>query len=383
MLYIWMPETNGTWYWSTGENWLQANSLEQLIQDLQVHSGKEAVIYFPSRNAQMLQQPMTKTHYKQLGPEGVKYLLEEYVTLPIDHMKVVHHFHQDQLNILGVAQSTIETWQHALSLLPIEIVAFLPDFLILPEPEANPENNQVVLVNLYDHLLVRENTWLGNSVDDLGLFLEFQPTETQYQFANLNTNQLDQLASVSSREQRTEFSYQFHQIPRAKQHPFNVFPKARNTDIQWSGYWKAAAVVFMAVIIVQLGYDALRWSKLKKVADQTALQAVDQYKYWFGENSRVTEQNIKSQFESQLRMSRLGDAQALSLLSRVGPILMQNQIVAQQMSFDASVLSMALKANSANALQTLVQQLNQQGFQAELGNVQADSVGAIGTVKVK
>ncbi|MBP7880286.1 MAG: general secretion pathway protein GspL, partial [Acinetobacter sp.] len=112
-------------------------------------------------------------------------------------------------------------------------------------------------------------------------------------------------------------------------------------------------------------------------------QAVDQYKYWFGENSRVTEQNIKSQFESQLRMSRLGDAQALSLLSRVGPILMQNQIVAQQMSFDASILSMALKANSANALQTLVQQLNQQGFQAELGNVQADSVGAIGTVKIK
>jgi general secretion pathway protein L len=36
-----MPETNGTWYWSAGENWLQANSLEQLIQDLQVHNGKE------------------------------------------------------------------------------------------------------------------------------------------------------------------------------------------------------------------------------------------------------------------------------------------------------------------------------------------------------
>ena len=134
MLYIWMPATNGTWYWSAGENWLQANSLEQLIQDLQAHSGKEAVVYFPSRNAQMLQQPMTKAHYKQLGQEGIKYLLEEFVTLPIDQMKVVHHFQHDQLNILGVAQFAIETWQHALSLLPIQIVAFLPDFLILPEP---------------------------------------------------------------------------------------------------------------------------------------------------------------------------------------------------------------------------------------------------------
>ncbi|MCH7312495.1 type II secretion system protein GspL [Acinetobacter sp. ANC 4805] len=379
MLYIWMPETNGTWYWSAGENWLQAHSLEQLIQDLQAHNGKEAVVYFPSRNAQVLQQPMTKAHYKQLGQEGVKYLLEEYVTLPIDHMKVVHHFQNDQLNVMGVAQSTIETWQHALSLLPIQIAAFLPDLLILP----TPEKNQVVIVNLYDHLLIRESEWSGNSVDDLGLFLEFQTPETQYKLANLNSSELASVLAASSQDQYTEFSYQFQPLLKAKQHPFNVLPKSKNAEVQWSGYWKASALVLFAVILVQLGYDALRWSKLKKVADQTAVQAVDQYKYWFGENSRVTEQNIKSQFESQLRMSQLGDTQALSLLSRVGPILMQKQIIAQQVNYDASTLAMSLKAKSADDLQGLTQQLNQQGFQAELGNVQADSVGAIGVVKVK
>lgn len=379
MLYIWMPETNGTWYWSAGENWLQAHSLEQLIQDLQAHNGKEAVVYFPSRNAQVLQQPMTKAHYKQLGQEGVKYLLEEYVTLPIDHMKVVHHFQNDQLNVMGVAQSTIETWQHALSLLPVQIAAFLPDFLILP----TPEKNQVVIVNLYDHLLIRESEWSGNSVDDLGLFLEFQTPETQYKLANLNSSELASVLAASNQDQYTEFSYQFQPLLKAKQHPFNVLPKSKNAEVQWSGYWKASALILFAVILVQLGYDALRWSKLKKVADQTAVQAVDQYKYWFGESSRVTEQNIKSQFESQLRMSQLGDTQALSLLSRVGPILMQKQIIAQQVNYDASTLAMSLKAKSADDLQGLTQQLNQQGFQAELGNVQADSVGAIGVVKVK
>lgn len=70
-------------------------------------------------------------------------------------------------------------------------------------------------------------------------------------------------------------------------------------------------------------------------------------------------------------------------MSRVGPILMQKQIVAQQVSYDASVLAMSLKAKSADDLQGLAQQLNQQGFQAELGNVQADTVGAIGLVKIK
>ncbi len=379
MLYIWMPETNGTWYWSTGENWLQSNSLEQLIQDLQTHNGKEAVVYFSSRHAQVFQQTMNKTHYKQLGQDGVKFLLEEFVTLPIDQMKVVHHFQNDQLNILGVAQSTIETWQYALSLLPVQIVAFLPDFLMLPEPEVN----QVIIANLYDHVLVRENAWSGDAVDDLGLYLEFLPAETQVQHSNLNFSQLDSLATVTNADQRTELAYQFQQLVRAKQHPFNVLPKAKNAETQWSGYWKAAAVVLVAVIFVQLTYDALRWAKLRKVADQTAVQAIDQYKSWFGENSRVTEQNIKSQFESQLRMSKLGDTAALSLLSRVGPILMQKQIVAQQVNYADSTLAMSLKAKSADDLQALTQQLNQQGFQAELGNVQADSIGAVGMVKIK
>ena len=379
MLYIWMPETNGTWYWSTGENWLQSNSLEQLIQDLQTHNGKEAVVYFSSRHAQVFQQTMNKTHYKQLGQDGVKFLLEEFVTLPIDQMKVVHHFQNDQLNILGVAQSTIETWQYALSLLPVQIVAFLPDFLMLPEPETN----QVIIANLYDHVLVRENAWSGDAVDDLGLYLEFLPAETQVRHSNLNFSQLDSLATVTNADQRTESAYQFQQLVRAKQHPFNVLPKAKNAETQWSGYWKAAAVVLVAVIFVQLAYDALRWAKLKKVADQTAVQAIDQYKSWFSENSRVTEQNIKSQFESQLRMSKLGDTAALSLLSRVGPILMQKQIVAQQVNYADSTLAMSLKAKSADDLQALTQQLNQQGFQAELGNVQADSIGAVGMVKIK
>ena len=82
-------------------------------------------------------------------------------------------------------------------------------------------------------------------------------------------------------------------------------------------------------------------------------------------------------------MSKLGDTAALSLLSRVGPILMQKQIMAQQVNYADSTLAMSLKAKSADDLQALTQQLNQQGFQAELGNVQADSIGAVGMVKIK
>ena len=379
MLYLWMPEANGAWFWSTGENWLQASSLEQLIHDLQPHQGEETVVFFSSRHIQILQQQITKAHVKQLGADGIKYLMEEYVTMPIDHMRVVHHFESpDQLTILAVAQNLVETWQHALNLLPIKLVALLPDFLIVPEPEQNKVN----LVHLHGQILVRENRYKGMVIDDLEVYLEFQAADTFYHYSNLTAQQLDLLANVSTAETREPFDYQFQKIQKSKQHPFNVLPKAKN-ESKVSGYWKACVAVFIAVLIVQLSYDALRLYKLKKLANQTAIQAVDQYKYWFGANSRVTEQNIKSMFESQLRMSQSGDTTALNLLSRVGPILMQRQIVAQQISYSASSLSMSLKANSANDLQNLTQQLNQQGFKAELGNVQADGAGAIGMVKVQ
>lgn len=109
MLYLWMPETNGIWHWSNGENWLQAESLGPINTRPTITSRKRGCRLFPSRHAQVFQQQIAKSHYKQLGADGVKYLLEEFVTLPIDHMKVVHHFHADQLTILGVAKPL---WKH-------------------------------------------------------------------------------------------------------------------------------------------------------------------------------------------------------------------------------------------------------------------------------
>ena len=137
MLYLWMPEANGVWQWSNGEHWTQADNLDALIQALQSFQGKDAVVFFPSRDVQIMQQTLPKAQYKQLGTDGVKYLLEEYTVLPIDAMQVVHHFQPpEQITVLGVAKHSIETYLHVLSLLPVKISALLPDFLILPQPEA-------------------------------------------------------------------------------------------------------------------------------------------------------------------------------------------------------------------------------------------------------
>ncbi len=379
MLYLWMPEANGVWQWSEGDFWKQSSTLEQLIQEIQPHAGKDAVVFFPSRDVQIIQQNFPKAQYKKLGPDGVKYLLEEYVILPLDSMKVLHHFENpDHLTVMGIANSAVETMQHALTLIPVKVISLLPDFLVLPKPE----ENQCVLANVSGHLLVRNGEYSGQSVDDLALFLDYQAEQPKYQISNLSADQTHCLESAITRDQIESFHYELPQIKKPKQHPLNVLPKAKsNSGV--SGYWKACAAVLVAALITQFSYDAVRWYQYKKVANITANQAIDQFKYWFGQNYPVTEQTLRSQFEAQLRQSQTGNAQALSLLSRVGPVLMQNQIVANRVSYDASMLNMELKANSAEVLQNLTNQLKQQGFKVELGNIQPGANGAIGLVKVQ
>src|SRR5690606_4848784 len=205
MLYLWMPEANGVWQWSTGEFWNAADTLEQLIQDIQAHHGEEAVVFFPSRHVQILQQTLPKSQYKKMGNDGIKYLLEEYVVLPVDTMKVLHHFQQpDQISIMGIAHSTGETWQHALNRIRVKVTALLPDFLVLPVPE---HAQQRVIAQIGGHLLVREAEYIGQSVDDLSLYLDFQPKDLEYQVSNLSPEQMSSLEAVATREQLNSFQY--------------------------------------------------------------------------------------------------------------------------------------------------------------------------------
>ncbi len=387
MLYIWMPEAEEMWCWSKGDTWQAVSSLDQLIQQLETEqlTGKsnaknnDAVIFFPTQKAQILSQHMSKAQYKQLGADGIKYLLEDDIALPIDQMLVRNSFNApDQIHLMGVAQYHVETWRNALSLLPIQVVAILPDFLVLPSPVLP---KQVILGCIHGRMLARHGAIQGQGVDDLALYLQFQAADVDFLTTGLNTVQQAQLQQHTGQTTQ-KFDYHFDGLGLTKQHPFNVLPKAQNRQVL-SGYWLACAALVLALIVVQLSYDLLRYSKLKSLADQTSMQAISQYKSWFGTNNRVTEQNIKSQFQSQLQSSKSANNQALDLLSRVGPILMQNKIVAQELRSDTSSLSIVLKGNSSEQLQTLAQQLNKQGFKAQLGNVRADAGAAIGLLRVE
>jgi general secretion pathway protein L len=379
MLHLWMPESSGIWYWSIGETWFKAESLEILIQAIQPYHGSETTVFFPSRYLQTIEQTLSKPQYAKLGADGVRYLLEEFTILPIDSMKVMHHFQQpDQLFVSGIAHQAIENLQNILMLIPVKIIALLPDYLILPVPE----EQQIVIGCLGDRLLVREGEYLGNSIDDLSVYLDYQRSDQYYKIANLTHHQQNVLTSAVVKDQIEVFDLKFETIKKAKQHPWNFLPKSKNQSTV-STYWKACAAVLMAAILVQFSYDALRWMKLKSVADQTAAQAIQQYKEWFGQNLRVTEQNIRGEFKGQLAASQTANLAALELLSQIAPAMMQHQVIADQVNYDEKTFNMVLKAKDAQSLQNLSQQLNQQGLKVELGNIKTDTLGVIGLVKVQ
>jgi general secretion pathway protein L len=379
MLNLWMPETNGVWHWSIGDGWFKADNLETLLHAIQPYTATETTVFFPSRHIQILEHKISKPQFSKLGSDGIRYLLEEFVILPIDAMKVVHHFQTpDQLFILGMANQEIENILQALKLLPVKIVALLPDFLILPLPTSN----EIILANFDGRLLVRENEYMGNSIDDLLVYLDFKDAEKKYKISNLNGQQTQILSSSITQDRLVVFDYQFENIKKVKQHSWNMLPKLKS-EAAISGYWQACAAVILAIILVQFSYDAVRWFKLKNVADQTASRAIQQYKDWFGQNLRVTEQNIHGEFKGQLRANQVADVSALRLLSQIGPIMMRNQIIANQVSYENLTFNMQLKAKDAQSLQNLSQQLTQQGLKVELGNIQQDALGVMGSVKIQ
>lgn len=127
----------------------------------------------------------------------------------------------------------------------------------------------------------------------------------------------------------------------------------------------------------------MRWWKYKQLANQTAQLAVDQYKQWFPNETRVNEKNLRSQFSAKMKLNANADTQALQLISRVGPILQQSNIRAEQVQYLNNGLTMNLLAQNSDALTRLTDQFKQQGFAVELGAIRNQGSQVIGMVKVQ
>lgn len=383
MLYLWMPEGQGAWLWRIADqSWQSAQSIEQLIQSVQLtYSLKEAIVFFPSQTAQFEMKSLARAQYKQLGVQGVNYLIEENAIDSIDQLAIFHHFAQNEVHFMAITKQTRETYQQVLSLLPWSVQALLPDFLIV----ATPEKQHINILKTQNRTVWRWGEFNGWQSDDLTLLNLLAHSEDQINTAGLSQSEADDLQQSLLETQSLKYLTESEisaDLNKLKQHPFNALLKIKKVS-QGSNYWKACAALLVAALSVQVIYDGLRWWKYKKIADQTAELAVNQYKQWFPNETRVNEQNLTTLFTAKIRANASADVQALQLISRIGPILQQANIAAQQVQYKDNSLSLHLITKNSEHLKTLTDQFKQQGFTAELGAIQNQGGNVVGILKVQ
>lgn len=382
MLHLWMPEGDAPWRWrvSAGDNWQMAANWEALLQATANDAQKEAIVFFPTNKAQMMRQMMTRQQLRQIGAGGVRYLLEEFALVSVDQLAVFYQLDvSEHLNIMALPASLIEQYQQVMALGEWRIQAFLPDFLLVPTPADLLEAQ--LIINQQQRTL-RTSDYMAYCADDLAILLDYMPELTHLNvwgdIEPKDQQAIDALIDLKTTTHQwtdTLFPLSDAQLIR---HPYNVLPKTRTVV---SGYWRAAAAVLVVGLLVQMTYDSVRIWRYNKVADQVNAMAVHQYQSWFPEERRIV--NLRQQFEGHLQDDSSTDLSALTLISRVGPLLQQANMPASQVQYRDNTLELTVLASNLPALEALRSQFSEQGLKAELGSVNPASGQVSGLIRVQ
>lgn len=382
MLYLWMPEGDAAWRWrvNASDDWQMAANWEELLQATVSENQKEAMVFFPTNSAQMMRQPMTRQQLRQIGAGGVRYLLEEFALVPVDKLAVFYQLDStEHLNIMALSASLIEQYQHVMALGKWRIQAFLPDFLLVPTP-VDPLEAQLI-VQQQQHTL-RVSEYMAYCADDLTVLLDYMPELIQLNIwgdiSDQDQKAIEGLVALqAAKHDWTDINLPANDAQYIR-HPYNVLPKTRT---KLSGYWRAIAAVLVVGLLVQMTYDSARIWRYSKLANQINTMAVQQYQAWFPEERRII--NLRKQLEAHLNDSGGTDLTALTLISRVGPLLQQANMPASQVQYRDNMLELTISAANLPALESLRSQFNDQGLKAELGSVNPANGQVSGLIRVQ
>ncbi|MBC7751404.1 MAG: hypothetical protein H7Z73_06750, partial [Candidatus Saccharibacteria bacterium] len=186
MLYLWMPEygaigqdvssVTNTFRWrasksnsstpSSSEGWQMAQGWDALLAATAPENEQEVTVFFPTSSVQMLRQTMSRPQLRQLGSNGVRYLLEEYTLTPIDQLDVRYQHRGNDLTVLAKPQQDVAALLASFGLTPWRVVAALPDFLLLPMVEG-----RATLLLDGTHRILRLDESYAVSADNLDITL--------------------------------------------------------------------------------------------------------------------------------------------------------------------------------------------------------------------
>jgi len=395
VLHVWLRAQHSplaVWHedvqqWQMVDGWQQ---LQTIYGNYKSNSQKTLCLYFPSSHALQVDTALNAAQLKQLGNSGKQYLFEETSLTPIEQLNIRQLSHADTTQLYALAQNDIESWQQSAQLAGMNIVALLPDFLLLPPPEEGA-GQQVTLYQDSQTMLLRQSLRQGMAVSYLPLMFERFPHLSEVMVlpsieAPIDAS-VDSLDSSSSTDlvAQTKALIADHQlllttlstvpkpIDSPERHALNFFMKS--TDSQLSPYLRVAMMVALSALVLQMATDGVQWYKYNEATAATNAAIAAQYQSWFADEPLSTRTKLQVQLQPKLRSDSQAPASHMAALSRISPLIKQSSLHAQSLVMQPSALSFTLIAPDRGSLDKFTSTLVAQGLNAKLAQVNSNEQG--------
>lgn len=387
MIHIWLPTQHAalrlwqqtTQTWQTADNWQTLATLANLQT---TQSAKlQACLYFPSVSLLTIQPTLSASQLNALGDTGRRYLFEDISIGSVEDLQVKTQptvSNSELPALFGLHAADIHSWINAASLAGIEIVALVPDFLLLPtidntidtsmNTRAIPTTSAVYYQDA-DTQLLKLHTYHGMAVSFLPLVLTKLPMlETLYLTGFHDETVAQQLASMPNLSIASSELLPTP-IKDPVRHFFNFATIKGKTTL--APYAKVIVLVSVCALLTAFVVDALRWYYYNQAQKQAATLLAQQYAQWFPNEPLSSKLTLQRQLSGKLTTQQSATPNLLQTLSSIQPVLQQYQLTAKQLNFQNNHLQLQLLSSSNDSLNKAVNEMVNKGIKAKLGSVDA------------
>lgn len=396
MIHIWLPTQHAalrlwqqtTQTWQTADDWQTLATLANLQT---TQSAKlQACLYFPSVSLLTIQPTLSASQLNALGDTGRRYLFEDISIGSVEDLQVKIQptaTNSELPALFGLHAADIHSWINAASLAGIEIVALVPDFLLLPtidtridtstntsiptrgtETRATPITSAVYYQDA-DTQLLKLHTYHGMAVSFLPLVLTKLPMlETLYLTGFHDETIAQQLASMPNLSIASSELLPTP-IKDPVRHFFNFATLKGKTTL--APYAKVIFLVTVCALLTAFVVDALRWYYYNQAQKQASTLLAQQYAQWFPNEPLSSKLTLQRQLSGRLTTQQSATPNVLQTLSSIQPVLQQYQLTAKQLNFQNNHLQLQLLSSSTDSLNKAVNDMVNKGIKAKLGSVDA------------
>ena len=394
MIHIWLPTQHAalrlwqqtTQTWQTADDWQTLATLANLQT---TQSAKlQACLYFPSVSLLTIQPTLSASQLNALGDTGRRYLFEDISIGSVEDLQVKIQptaTNSELPALFGLHAADIHSWINAASLAGIEIIALVPDFLLLPTIDTRMDTSIATSTNakatetrattsaVYyqdaDTQLLKLHTYHGMAVSFLPLVLTKLPMlETLYLTGFHDETVAQQLASMPNLSIASSELLPTP-IKDPVRHFFNFATIKGKTTL--APYAKVIALVSVCALLTAFAVDALRWYYYNQAQKQASTLLAQQYAQWFPNEPLSSKLTLQRQLSGKLTTQQSATPNVLQTLSSIQPVLQQYQLTAKQLSFQNNHLQLQLLSSSTDSLNKAVNDMVNKGIKAKLGSVDA------------